>query len=147
MNKQLGPFWQAFWVLVCGICCVLIAVGGRHYRQQKNWDRFPGTYYAYVHDNGVVHKVRLTIPPDQRVATLKIVDSTDGESTHVSKVNHLKINRDRQTMKAVGYPGFAADHYRHVGSTIRLTTAGVTRVYYRTGTPAQQQQEQKFRSK
>lgn len=144
MNRQIRPVWQVCWVIICGLLCVGVALGIKNYRQQKEWHRFAGTYYAYVHDNGQTHKVKLTIPADRQVATLKIVDSTTGESTHVEKMNRLKINRRRQTMTAVGYPGTPADHYRHVGTTIRLTTAGQTRIYYRQGTPQQQKQDKHF---
>ncbi|WP_295745622.1 hypothetical protein [uncultured Limosilactobacillus sp.] len=144
MTKQVKPVYQACWVIFCVLLCLGVALGGKHYRQQKNWHRFAGTYYAYVPDNGQVHKVKLTIPADHQVATLKIVDSTRGESPHVKKVNRLKINSGHQTMTVIGYPGTPADHYRHVATTIQLTTAGKTRTYYREGTPQQQKREKHF---
>lgn len=148
MTKQLNGFWQGILVVLIGLACVGVAIYGRNYRQRQNqlanWSRFSGTYYAYVPDNGDTHKVRLTIPKDHRVATLRIVDSTTGMSTHVSKVNRLKINQHRGTMTAIGYPGIPADHYRHVGFTIQLTTAGQTQTYYRQGTPQQKKYEQHF---
>lgn len=144
MTNKMNGFWQGLVVIVIGLVCIGVAIYGQHYRQQKNWDRFAGTYYAYVQDNGDTHKVRLTIPHDHRVATLKIVDNTTGMSTHVTKVNRLKINQHRGTMKAIGYPGIPADHYRHIGSTIKLTTAGQTQTYYRQGTPQQEKYEEHF---
>lgn len=144
MNKKMSPFWQACWIILCGLLCAAAAVGGRRYHQQKVWHRLTGRYYAYVPDAGQTDKVALTIPSDHRVATLRIVGSTEGLSTHVDKVNRLRINQHRQTMTAIGYPGTPADHYRHLGTTIKLTTEGQTRAYYRQGTPQQQQEERKF---
>lgn len=146
MTKQLSRTWQVIWVVIIAVLCLVAGGAGTNYHQQKVWHRFAGTYYAYVADNGVTHKVKLTIPQDHRVATLKIVDSTQGISTHVTKVNHLKINQECQTMAAIGYPGMPKDHYRHVGTTIKLTTSGVTRTYYRAGTPAQRKHEEKFQN-
>lgn len=144
MAKKMSGFWQGVLVIIIGLACVGMAIYGKHYRQQKEWDRFAGTYYAYVPDNGDTHKVRLTIPKDHRVATLRIADSTTGMSTHDVKVNRLRINQQRGTMKAIGYPGTPADHYQHVGSTIELTTEGQTRTYYRQGTPQQEKHEDYF---
>lgn len=148
MTRKMSGFWQGVLVIVVGLACLGIAMYGRNYHQHKvreeRWHSFAGTYYAYVADNGDTHKVRLTIPQNHRVATLRIVDNTTGMSTHVSKVNRLKINQRRKTMTAIGYPGTPADHYQHVGSTINLTTEGQTQTYYRQGTPQQEKHEDHF---
>lgn len=102
-----------------------------------------GIYYAYVHDNGVIQKVRLRIA-DHHHATLMIVDSTQGESTHVSKVNHLRFHPQHHTITAPAYPSAVPDHYRHVGTTIHLKRGGRVIVFYRRDTFRQKQLNRYF---
>lgn len=144
MIKKLEKRWQVALIIACVFLCLVAGIGGTAYHQYKVQHQFAGTYYAYVADNGLTHKVRLTIPKDHKIATLKVVDSTQGMSATANKVNRLKINQRHQTMRAIGYPGLPADHYRHVGTTIKLTTEDESWVYYRSGTPAQRQHETKF---
>lgn len=140
MNKH----WQGWQKITIALVLILVVIGGwawnRHHqsimRQQRRvaqQHRLPGTYYAYMHDNGIIHKVRLRVENHHR-AVLTIVDSTQGESTHVKKVNLLYLHPHRHTVTAPAYPGAVSDHYRHVGTTIRLRSGGQTTVYYRVGT-------------
>ncbi|WP_367342743.1 hypothetical protein [Limosilactobacillus sp.] len=137
----------AFVVIVALVSSIALYHHSQLMRQQHRiyvqQHRLVGTYYAYVHDDGVIHKVRLRIGRHHR-ATLKIVDSTQGESTHVRKINHLRFHPQRHTVTAPAYPSAVPDHYRHMGTTIRLTSGGKTTAYYRHGTFRQKQLERHF---
>lgn len=132
---------QRVWWILAVLLVLIFGVATYHHQQVLTHQRriyvqqhrLVGTYYAYVHDNGVIHKVRLRINHHHR-AILSIVDSTQGNSTHVSKVNHLRLHSHNHTVTAPAYPGAVPDRYRHVGTTIHLTSGGQTRIYYRLGT-------------
>lgn len=136
--------WQGWRKISIVLVLVLVIIGGwtwhRHHqsvvRQQRRvaqQHRLKGTYYAYVHDNGIIHKVRLFVN-NHHQAVLTIVDRTQGESTHVNKMNRLSLHPQSHTVTAPAYPGAVPDHYRHVGTTVRLRSGGQTTVYYRVGT-------------